>query len=97
MDKATPTNHRERYEDAAPTWDHLVPPFHPHLPSAEQDGPKAEAPREAPHLLSPEEAWAFDVHGFLIVRAALSGDEAAECAALAADGVAPAALATHCS
>ena len=64
MDKAVPTNHRARFEAASPSWDLLVPPFHPHLPNREEDGPKAEALREAPHLLSPEEAWAFDVHGF---------------------------------
>eukprot|EP01050_Picozoa_sp_SAG11_P008283 SAG11_NODE_722_length_7532_cov_6.943630_2_plen_64_part_00 len=63
MDKAVPTDHHGRFKAATPTWDHLKPPFHPHLPKAEHEGPKAEAPREAPHLLSPEEAWSFDVHG----------------------------------
>ena len=95
MDKATSTRHHERFLAASPSWDLLKPPFHPHLPNKEQDGPKIEAPREAPHLLSDEEAWGFEVHGFLIIRSALSSSEVAECAALAAKGVAPRALATH--
>lgn len=37
----------------------------------------------------------LQVHGFLIIRGALSGSELTECAALASRGVVPAALATH--
>eukprot|EP01051_Picozoa_sp_SAG22_P033359 SAG22_NODE_14573_length_371_cov_0.753676_1_plen_51_part_10 len=37
----------------------------------------------------------LQVHGFLIIRGALSGSELTECAALASRGVVPGALATR--
>ena len=49
-----------------------------------------EVQRRESHLLSDEEAWGFDVHGFLIIRDALRGAELAECQALAAEGIQPA-------
>ena len=54
------------------------------LPSTETDRTSLST------QLSPEEAWGFEVHGFIIVRNALSGSQLVECQALAARGVTPA-------
>lgn len=84
MDQAAPTLHSERLSAAQAQWSARRPHWHPD---------KEHPPRVA--MLADEEAWAFDVHGFLIIKGALRGAELAECRTLAAEGVAPAALATH--
>jgi hypothetical protein len=94
MRSAAPTLHSERLLEAQAQWRRRVPHWHPGGNELVRDT-VVEVQRRESHLLSDEEAWGFDVHGFLIIRGALRGAELAECQALAAEGVAPAALATH--
>ena len=94
MRSAAPTLHGERLRAAQAQWKRRAPHWHP---GGNDDVRETivEVKRREPHLLSDEEAWGFDVHGFLIIRGALRGAELAECQALAAEGVVPAGLATH--
>jgi hypothetical protein len=91
MERAEPTRHRERFLKAQQHWAQLRPQWHPRDDPADD----VRGGGDDGGLLSPEEAWSFDVHGFLIVRGALRGSVLAECQALSRRGVAPLGLATH--
>ena len=94
MHSAAATQHSERLREADAQWRRRRPHWHPGGNEPER-GVTVEVKRRESHLLSDEEAWAFDVHGFLVIKGALQGGELAECQSLAAVGSVPAALATH--
>ena len=93
MDRVAPTRHGERFQQAQEHWGQLKPDWHPRDPDRLRAA--AEAAASNPHLLTPEEAWGFDVHGLLIIRGALQGPELAKCQALARQNLPPVGLATH--
>lgn len=89
---ATPT-YGERLRSANEIWPHLKPPWHPHLPGAEEAVWEATAPDA--ESMSPEENYGFEVKGYLIVRGVLNQAELAECNRLVDNGTVPEGLCAH--